>query len=147
MPKIVSDIVEVLPIRWHNGAFQVYLLDEAAGDPAPSGRRTVQGRIERGETTIEAAKRLISQSIGQTVSAYYSLDHVHHLLDHKRDALVLAPVLAVTLSGAPTVSVGQWLSLDEGLAQLPLVGDRVALQRAHDLLHLGGADRGLYRLT
>jgi hypothetical protein len=45
------------------------------------------------------------------------------------------------------VSVGQWLSLEEGLAQLPLVGDRVALQRAYDLLHLGGADRNLYRLA
>lgn len=147
MPKIVSDIVEVLPIRWHNGAFQVYLLDEPPGEPKPSGRRTVQGRIERGETTIEAAKRLVSQAVGQAVSAFYSLDHIHHLLDHHRDALVLAPVLAVTLSGAPTLSVGQWLSLEEGLAQLPLVGDRVALQRAHDLLHLGGADRALYRLA
>ncbi len=147
MPKIISDIVEVLPIRWHNGSFQVYLLDEPSRDTLPSGRRTVQGRIERGETTIEAAKRLVSQSVGQAVSAFYSLDHIHHLLDHHRDALVLAPVLAVTLSGAPTLSVGQWLTLEEGLAQLPLVGDRVALQRAYDLLHLGGADRGLYRLA
>ena len=147
MPKIVSDIVEVLPVRWHNGAFQIYLLDHGDSRALPAGRRTVQGRIERGETTIEAAKRLVSQAVGQSVAAFYSLDHIHHLLDHQRDALVLAPVLAVTLTAAPTVSVGQWLSLEEGLAQLPLVGDRVALQRAHDLLHLGGADRNLYRLA
>lgn len=147
MPKIVSDIVEVFPIRWHNGAFQVYLLDEASGRSLPAGRRAVQGRIERGETTIEAAKRLVSLTVGQSVVAFYSLDHVHHLLDHQRDALVLAPVLAVTLAGPPTFSVGEWLTLDEGLAHLPLVGDRFALQRAHDLLHLGGAERDLYRLV
>ena len=147
MPKIVSDIVEVLPVRWHNGAFEVYLLDEAAGQLSPAGRRTVQGRIDRGETTIEAAKRLVSLAVGQSVAAFYSLDHIHQLLDHQRDALVLAPVLAVTLAGPPTFSVGEWLSLDEGLAHLPLVGDRAALQRAHELLHLGGAERDLYRLT
>ena len=147
MPKIASDIVEVLPVRWHNGAFQVYLMDKPEAEAVPGGRRTIQGRIERGETTIEAAKRLVSHAVGQPVAAIYSLDHVHHILDHHRDLLVLAPVLAVTLSAPPRVSVGLWLALDEGLAQLPLANDREALQRAHDLLHLGGADRSAYRLT
>ena len=147
MPRIVSDVIEVLPVRWHNGGFEVALAPVAAPAMAERTLRTlIQGRVGSTETALEAAKRLAYDATGQRVTAIYSLDMVHQLLDSERDALVLAPVLAVTLSLGVLSPPAEWIVAEDAAEHLPLPGDRRAVDQAFALLHAGGAHRDLFRV-
>ena len=147
MPRIVSDVLEVMPVRWHNGVFEIAAVPFSGSRIAGHDMRTlIQGRVMTNETALEAAKRLAHDATGLRVTAIYSLDLVHQVLDSQRDALVLAPVLAVTFAGGTVASPTDWMAAEDMSAFLPIPGDRRAVERAIALLHAGGAHRDLFRI-
>jgi 8-oxo-dGTP pyrophosphatase MutT (NUDIX family) len=82
----------------------------------------VTGRLEHGETVVEAVLREVAEEIGlgpEDIVALYSLDLVNTFFEPSVDGILVEPVFAIQVGAAsiPTISAEhdgqQWLSPDE----------------------------------
>lgn len=153
MPQIVSDIVDVYVFRRLNARVQFLLLQRKRDVALGQTWQSFHIRIERNETTIEAAYRAVEELAGLRVSAVYSADYVNQFYDDTRDSLVLAPVLAVNVSPQAPVRLDAdlrdcaWLDRDEATVRLPFSGQRWAVRHIDEIMSIGHVESELYRLT
>lgn len=152
MPKVLSDIVDVYVFRRLNARVQFLLLQRKHDVAMPQTWQGFHAQIEPGESTLEAARRAVHEMSGLNVSGVFSADYVNQFYDDYRDALVLAPVIAVNVSPQAPVSLGEdfrdcaWLDRDEATIRLPFSGQRWAVRHIDELMSIGEREAELYRL-
>lgn len=152
MPKVLSDIVDVYVFRRLNARVQFLLLQRKHDVAMPQTWQGFHAQIKPGESTLEAARRAVLEMSGLNVSGIFSADYVNQFYDDYRDALVLAPVIAVNVSPQAPVSLGEdfrdcaWLDRDEATIRLPFSGQRWAVRHIDELLSIGEREAELYRL-
>ena len=153
MPQVVSDIVDVYVFRRLNARIQFLLLQRRPDVALGQTWQSFHTRLERNETTIEAAYRAVEELAGLHVSAVYSADYVNQFFDDTRDVLVLAPVLAVNVNPQAPVRLDPdlrdcaWLDRDEATVRLPFSGQRWAVRHIDEIMSIGHVESELYRLT
>lgn len=153
MPQVVSDIVDVYVFRRLNARVQFLLLQRKREVALGQTWQSFHTRLERNETTIQAAFRAVEELAGLRVSAVYSADYVNQFFDDTRDVLVLAPVLAVNVSPQAPVRLDSdlhdcaWLDRDEATVRLPFSGQRWAVRHIDEIMSIGHVESELYRLT
>jgi 8-oxo-dGTP pyrophosphatase MutT (NUDIX family) len=117
--------------------------------------RTWQGfhtRVDEGETAVTAAQRAVQEFAGLTITGVYSADYINQFYDESRDAVVLAPVLAVTVSTRNQVTIAPdfgdfgWVHCEEAVTLLPFSGQRWAVRHIDEIMSIGEEERELYRL-
>jgi len=152
MPQVLSDIVDVYVFRRLNARVQFLLLQRRPDVTMPQTWQGFHAQIEAGESTLEAARRAVQEMAGLTISSVFSADYVNQFYDDYRDALILAPVIAVNVSPQAPVSLGDdfrdcaWLDRDEATIRLPFSGQRWAVRHIDELMSIGERESELYRL-
>lgn len=153
MPLVVSDMVDAYIFRKMNARLQFLLLLRR---PDVSFGNTWQGlhqRIEDQETALEAAHRAVLTSTGLTPTETYSADYINQVYDHRRDAVVLAPVFAFTVPPRPSIQLAEefsdsaWCEREEASARLLWSGQRWAVRHIDEIIGLGSADAEFYRIA
>lgn len=152
MPQIVSDIVDAYVFRRLNARVQFLLLLRQPDVIMGHTWQAFHTRVDAGETAIAAAQRAVREFAGLQVIDVYSADYINQFYDESRDAVVLAPVLALTVSAhnqvmiAPDFSDSGWVNCDEAVTLLPFSGQRWAVRHIDEIMSIGEEERELYRL-
>lgn len=150
MTTIATDIVDVYVFRRLNARVQFLLLQRR--NDVPMGR-TWQGfhhQIEQGGTAPQAARQALRNLAGLTIDRFYSADFINQFYDEARDAVVLAPVLAVTVTDQSEVNLSDdfqdagWFDRDEATARLPFSGQRWAVRHIDEIMGIGETEAELY---
>jgi hypothetical protein len=77
---------------------------------------------------------------------------VNQFYDESRDALILAPVFAVNVNPQAPIDLADdyrdaaWFDRDEATARLPFSGQRWAVRHIDEIMSLGDAETGIYRI-
>lgn len=151
MTRITTDIVDVYVFRRLNARVQFLLLQRRNDVPMA---RTWQGfhhEIAEGQTAPEAARTALQTLAGLTIDRFYSADYINQFYDEARDAVVLAPVLAVTVQEPVQLALADdfqdagWFDRDEATARLPFSGQRWAVRHIDEIMGIGEAEAELYR--
>lgn len=152
MPGLVTDIVDAYVFRRLNARVQFLLLQRRAD--VIMGR-TWQGfhtQVEDGETALVASQRAVRELAGLEATAIYSADYINQFYDETRDAVVLAPVLALTVHPSAAVRLADefgdfgWIERDEATARLPFAGQRWAVRHIDEIMSIGDEASEIYRL-
>lgn len=151
MTSIASDVVDVYVFRRLNARVQFLLLQRRNDVPMA---RTWQGfhhEIAEGQTAPEAARTALRTLAALEADRFYSADFVNQFYDEARDAVVLAPVLAVTLATEVSIVLADvfqdagWFDRDEATARLPFSGQRWAVRHIDEIMGIGESEAELYR--
>ncbi len=152
MPQIVSDIVDAYVFRRLNARVQFLLLQRQPDSIMGSTWQGFHTRVDEGETAITAAQRAVREFVGLSTTAIYSADYINQFYDESRDAVVLAPVLALNVSARHQISVADdfsdfgWVTCDEAVTMLPFSGQRWAVRHIDEIMSIGEDEQELYRL-
>lgn len=152
MPNIVADMVDAYVFRKINARLQFLLLLRRPDVPFGNTWQSVHQKIDDGDTAVAAARNAIFTSTGLTPTEAYSADFINQVYDHRRDAIVLAPVFAFTVPPGSTVQLNEefsdsaWCEREEASARLLWSGQRWAVRHIDDIIGLGSSDAEFYRV-
>lgn len=152
MPRIVSDIVDVYVFRRLNARVQFLLLQRRPDVALPHTWQSFHSQVRVGDTTLETVQRTVKDLCGLNVDEVYSADYVNQFYDEGRDALVLAPVFAVTVRPQAPIDLGPdfrdaaWFDRDEATARLAFSGQRWAVRHIDEIMGMGDAEASIYRI-
>lgn len=155
MPGVSTDIVDVYVFRRIRGRAEFLLLRRRSDDDAQLGGtwHGVHGRIDDGETSVEAARRVVRMQTGLDGLAAYSADYINQFFDHQSDTVVLAPVLAFNAPVASTITLDAefddyaWCDREEATGRLTFAGQRWAVRHIEDIIAQPTADAEMYRIS
>jgi dATP pyrophosphohydrolase len=151
MTSIATDIVDVYVFRRLNARVQFLLLQRRNDVPMARTWQAFHHEIADDQTAPEAARTAVQTLSGLTVDRFYSADFINQFYDEARDAVVFAPVLAVTVEGPAAVSLADdfddagWFDRDEATARLPFSGQRWAVRHIDEIMGIGESEAELYR--
>lgn len=151
MTKIVSDIVDVYVFRRLNARVQFLLLQRRSDVPMGRTWQAFHHEITGDQSAPQAARTALQDLAGLTIDRFYSADFINQFYDEARDAVVLAPVLAVTVTDQSAVSLAEdfqdagWFDRDEATARLPFSGQRWAVRHIDEIMGIGESESEFYR--
>jgi dATP pyrophosphohydrolase len=151
MTSFASDIVDVYVFRRLNARVQFLLLQRRNDVPMARTWQAFHHEIAEGQTAPAAARVALNALAGLTIDRFYSAEFINQFYDEARDVVVLAPVLAVTISGQTAVNLADdfqdagWFDRDEATARLPFSGQRWAVRHIDEIMGIGEAEAELYR--
>lgn len=152
MPQVISDIVDVYVFRRLNARVQFLLLQRRSDVALPHTWQAFHAQVRVGDTTLETVRESVRNLAGLNVSAIFSADYVNQFYDESRDALILAPVFAVNVNPQAPIDLADdyrdaaWFDRDEATARLPFSGQRWAIRHIDEIMSLGDAETGIYRI-
>jgi dihydroneopterin triphosphate diphosphatase len=152
MPGMVTDIVDVYVFRRLNARVQFLLLQRRADVVMGQTWQGFHTLVEDGETAVAASQRAVRELAGLEATAIYSADYINQFYDDNRDAIVLAPVLALTVHPSAVVRLAEefadfgWIERDEATARLPFAGQRWAVRHIDEIMSIGDEASEIYRL-
>ena len=151
MTSIATDVVDVYVFRRLNARVQFLLLQRRNDVPMARTWQAFHHEIDEGQTAPEAARAALGTLAGLQADRFYSADFINQFYDEARDAVVLAPVLAVTLVSDGGIDLADdfqdagWFDRDEATARLPFSGQRWAVRHIDEIMGIGEAEAELYR--
>jgi dATP pyrophosphohydrolase len=151
MTRIATDIVDVYVFRRLNARVQFLLLQRRNDVPMARTWQAFHHEIAEGQAAHEAARNALHNLAGLTIDRFYSADFINQFYDEARDAVVLAPVLAVTVADQSSVTLADdfesagWFDRDEATARLPFSGQRWAVRHIDEIMSIGESEAELYR--
>lgn len=152
MPQVISDIVDVYVFRRLNARVQFLLLQRKSDVTLPHTWQAFHAQVLVGDTTLDTVIRSVRDLAGLNVSEIYSADYVNQFYDENRDAVIFAPVFAVNVSPQSPIDLATdyrdaaWYDRDEATSRLPFSGQRWAVRHIDEIMSLGEAEAGIYRL-
>ncbi len=99
MTELVVAYIDVCVLRSGARGLEVLLLRRGPAGRSPGSWEGVHGRIEPGETPLEAARRELQEEVGRTAAAWYNLSRVESFYEVATDRVVMIPVFAARLAG------------------------------------------------
>lgn len=151
MTSIATDIVDVYVFRRLNARVQFLLLQRRSDVPMARTWQAFHHEIAEGQTASDAARIALNTLAGLNIDRFYSADFVNQFYDEARDAVVLAPVLAVTVAGRMELTLADdfedagWYDRDEATARLPFSGQRWAVRHIDEIMGIGESEAEMYR--
>lgn len=151
MTSIATDIVDVYVFRRLNARVQFLLLQRQNDVPMARTWQAFHHEIAEGATAPQAARTALQTLAGLEIDRFYSADFVNQFYDEARDVVILAPVLAVTVTDQAAVSLAEdfqdagWFDRDEATARLPFSGQRWAVRHIDEIMGIGESEAELYR--
>jgi dATP pyrophosphohydrolase len=151
MTSIASDVVDVYVFRRLNARVQFLLLQRRNDVPMARTWQAFHHEIADGQTAPDAARAALRTLANLEADRFYSADFINQFYDEARDAVVLAPVLAVTLAADNAIDLADdfqdagWFDRDEATARLPFSGQRWAVRHIDEIMGIGEAEAELYR--
>ncbi len=94
MTSVAVTLVDVCVLRGRGASLEVLLLRRAADAIRPGSWEGVHGKIESGETPVQAAQREMQEETGLTPTAWYNLSRVEMFYQAAVDEVALIPVFA-----------------------------------------------------
>jgi 8-oxo-dGTP pyrophosphatase MutT (NUDIX family) len=131
MPEIVSNVIQLHPVRVAAGEVEHLLL--LRSDRVAYARgiwQVITGRIEPGETTMEAARRELLEETGLAGEGWAVLPQVATFYFEPTDQVILSPIILCELPPAadPVLSHEHvefaWLRLDRAQERIPYPSQR-----------------------
>lgn len=95
MTTVAVTLVDLCVLRGRGTSLEVLLLRRAPATVRAGSWEGVHGRIEAGETPVEAARREMQEETGLTPTAWYNLSRVEMFYRADLDEVALIPVFAV----------------------------------------------------
>ncbi len=123
MTDVRVALVDVLVLR-RRAALEILMLRRAAGGRNPGSWESVHGKIDAGETPVEAARREVHEETGTAGGDLYNLSHVESFYRHERDEVALIPAFAFLVPGDATVRLSnehdewEWLEARAAMARV-----------------------------
>lgn len=151
MTSVVTDIVDVYVFRRLNARVQFLLLQRRNDVPMAQTWQAFHQEIPTGARAWDAAQNAVGILAGLTIDRFYSADFINQFYDEARDAVVLAPVLAVTIEDQSAVELAEefqdagWFDRDEATARLPFSGQRWAVRHIDEIMSIGETESEIYR--
>jgi 8-oxo-dGTP pyrophosphatase MutT (NUDIX family) len=109
MSPLRPDLIECWPFRVTDGGIEILLLRRAPDRSFAGMWQCVTGRLEDGETVVEAVLREVAEETAlgpPDIVALYSLDLVNAFFEPSADGILVEPVFAiqVDVGAIPTTS-------------------------------------------
>ena len=151
MTRVATDIVDVYVFRRLNARVQFLLLQRRNDVPMAQTWQAFHHEIAGGSTAPDAAQLAVNELAGLAIDRFYSADFVNQFYDEARDVVVLAPVLAVTVTDQSGVTLSDdfqdagWFDRDEATARLPFSGQRWAVRHIDEIMSIGETESEIYR--
>jgi dATP pyrophosphohydrolase len=100
----------------------------------------VHGRVDEGETVVQAAVRELEEEVGCAPIGFWSLDFIEHFYVPSIDAVEIVPCFAAQLEGQVTLNAEhdeyRWQNYHEILKLLIWRSQREAIQILHEEITL-----------
>lgn len=151
MTSIATDIVDVYVFRRLNARVQFLLLQRRSDVPMAQTWQAFHREIAQGSRASDAARQAVDELAGLAIDRFYSADFINQFYDEARDVVVLAPVLAVTVTNQSGVDLSEdfhdagWFDRDEATARLPFSGQRWAVRHIDEIMGIGETESEIYR--
>lgn len=134
MPKLSSKYIQVHIARYDEDENEYKYLVLKRSDnvvPYPGMWQVITGNIEKGETSIDAAKREVHEETGIIVREICTIPYVTNFFNHKNDTIYLSPVFGVIVNSEKCRLSEEhcnfkWLTYDELMKILELPTHREA---------------------
>lgn len=107
MPEIRCTHVEVYLFRRRARRVEFLALRRAPGRPLGGVWQPVTGKIARGETALDAARREVLEETGLAPSAWWCLETMTTFFDVASDSIRLLPLFAAELGPRDTVRLSR----------------------------------------
>ncbi|MES1259098.1 MAG: NUDIX domain-containing protein [Gemmatimonadota bacterium] len=139
--------VDVYVLRGRGDTLQALLLRRAPGQARPGSWEAVHGKIDPGETPVDAARRELREETGCEALALYNLSRVEQFYHHTSDEIVLVPAFVAFVANDAVVQLSSehdtmlWLSVDDARARCSWPRAARCLEDAVRLF--GGGDAGV----
>jgi 8-oxo-dGTP pyrophosphatase MutT (NUDIX family) len=137
-------VVDVLVLAPADHGWAVLVLRRGPDTRCSGAWETVHGRIEPGETPVQAARRELREETGLSATRWYNV-MTHSFYLHRSDTVQMAVVFCAFVDAPHLPTLGpehveaEWLPVPEARARFAWPSERVALDRAVDVLGAGHA--------
>jgi dihydroneopterin triphosphate diphosphatase len=143
--RLTTTFVDVSVLRRVAGRWEALVLRRAPGGRCPGAWETVHGRIEPGETPVQAALRELLEETGLTAERWYNLSRVESFYLHRTDEVALIPVFVAVVGEAAPIMLSvehdraEWMPPDRAASTFAWPRERRAIEDAMVLLASGDA--------
>ncbi|MDH4045439.1 MAG: NUDIX domain-containing protein [Gemmatimonadota bacterium] len=136
--------VDLYPLRHGPAGLETLALRRSRQGRCPGAWEVVHGRIEEGESPVEAALRELREETGLAPACLYNLSRVESFYRHAADEVGFIPVFAAFVADAAVQLSDEhdacdWLSLPAARGRLAWPRERRALDDIQILLGRGDA--------
>ncbi len=100
MTQIVVHYIDVYAVRRVGRAWRVLVLRRAPHRTRGGSWETIHGKMEAGETPVDAARRELGEETGLVPERLYNLSRVEAFYEHGQDRIVLSPAFAAVVTSA-----------------------------------------------
>ena len=140
MSQIICRVIDAYVFRREKNEFQFLMLKRAERQIYEHLWQGVAGKIEPGETAVEAAVRELKEETGLTPTTMFVADHVSKFYEAYADRINLVPVFGIGVDDSNVIlskehSKFEWCSFDKALKKLVWSGQKQGLSKVYNMLN------------
>lgn len=137
MPKIKVKQVDSYIYRITDNGPVYLMLKRSSGKYYEHLWQGVAGKIEKGETAVQAVVRELEEETGKKPVKIFAADHIASFYDARNDRILMVPIFGIEVEGSEVQlseehSEYKWVSFEEALALLTWKGQKEGLRTVHD---------------
>jgi dATP pyrophosphohydrolase len=137
MPKIKVKQVDSYIYRITDNGPVYLMLKRSSGKYYEHLWQGVAGKIEKGETAVQAVVRELEEETGKKPIKIFAADHIASFYDARNDRILMVPIFGIEVEDSEVQlseehSEYKWVSFEEALTLLTWKGQKEGLRTVHD---------------